>query len=328
MKSVTSSPVADPRVRFIATRIFQSLFVVWAAFTIAFFLLYWLPGDAVLARLGGSGDGADVPPEQLDQLRAELGLDRPLVVQYLEQLGGVAQGNFGTSVRTGEPVVGVIGSALPHTLALAAASMVLAVIVGGAAAMTVTYTHSRVLRRLIATVTSLGVAVPAFWVGLILLWQLSFQHRWFPAGGNDGPLSLVLPAITLAFPASAVLAQVLIESMRTALAEPYIATARAKGVAPRTVHGWHALRNALFPVLTMLGLLVGNVIAGSVAVETVFSRAGLGRVTVDAVELQDLPVIQGLVVTGALIFVTVNLAVDLLYPLLDPRVRLNTKAGV
>jgi peptide/nickel transport system permease protein len=166
----------------------------------------------------------------------------------------------------------------------------------------------------------LGVSLPTFWVGLMLVQLLSFRAQLFPAFGNDGVRSLVLPAVTLAVPTSALLAQVLAKSLATTLDEPYIETAKAKGATPARIHFRHALRNAALPALTVAGLLVGNLVAGSVVVESVFARNGVGRVTVNAVTVQDIPVVQGVVVFGALVFVLVNLAVDLIYPLLDPRI--------
>ena len=166
----------------------------------------------------------------------------------------------------------------------------------------------------------LGVAVPSFWVGLLLLQQFSFHWTWFPAVGNEGWRSIVLPAVTLALPTGAQIAQLLAKSMQHTLHEPYIDTARSKGASRTRVHLRHALRNAALPALTMSGLLVGALLAGTVVTETVFSRTGLGRLTSASVAAQDIPVVQGLVLFGAAVFVVVNLVVDLLYPLLDPRI--------
>jgi peptide/nickel transport system permease protein len=175
----------------------------------------------------------------------------------------------------------------------------------------------------------LGVSLPTFWIGLMLVQLLSFRVHLFPAFGNDGLRGLVLPAVTLAVPTGAQLAQVLAKSLSTTLEEPYIQTARAKGAGPLRVHLGHALRNAGLPALTILGLLVGNLLAGSVVVESVFSRDGIGRATVGAVTVQDIPVVQGVVVLGATAFVLANLIVDLVYPLLDPRIVLaSARQGV
>jgi peptide/nickel transport system permease protein len=196
----------------------------------------------------------------------------------------------------------------------------LAVVLGGGLAVLATYTARRWLRQLLLSLPPLGVSVPTFWVGLLLVETFSFRLHWFPAFGNDGLKGLVLPALTLAVPTGAQVAQVLAKSLLTALDQAYVETARAKGAGRWRVHLRHALRNASLPALTVVGLLVGQLIAGSVVVETVFSRDGLGRVTAAAVTAQDIPLVQGVVVFGALTFVTTNLVIDLVYPLLDPRI--------
>ena len=304
--------------RYLLRRLLQAVFVLWAAFTVSFVILYALPSDPV-ALVAGT-DATDITAEQLDALRAEYGLDRPLVVQYLEQLGDAARGDLGRSVQSGRPVTTLIAEALPATLQIAAAGLVLAFVGGAALALTATYMRQGWLRQFLLSLPPLGVAVPSFWVGLVLLQQFSFERSWFPAVGNEGWRSIVLPAITLALPTGAQIAQLLAKSMETTLHEPYIDTARAKGASRARVHVRHALRNAALPALTMAGLLVGALLSGTVVTETVFSRSGLGRLTASAVSAQDIPVVQGLVLFGATAFVVVNLAVDLVYPLLDPRI--------
>jgi peptide/nickel transport system permease protein len=230
------------------------------------------------------------------------------------------RGDFGDSVSTGRPVTSTLADALPQTLQLTGAALLLAVVLGGGLAVLATYTSQRWLRQLLLSLPPLGVSVPTFWVGLLLVEAFSFRLHWFPAFGNDGLRGLILPAVTLAVPTGAQVAQVLAKSLLTALDQAYVETARAKGAGRWRVHLRHALRNASLPALTVVGLLVGQLIAGSVVVETVFSRDGLGRVTAAAVTAQDIPLVQGVVVFGALIFVVTNLIVDLVYPLLDPRI--------
>ena len=304
--------------RYIVRRLLQALFVLWAAFTVSFVILYALPSDPV-ALIAGT-DATDITPAQLDALRAEYGLDRPLVVQYLHQLGDVASGDLGRSVQSQRPVSTLIAEAVPSTLQIAVAGLTLAFVGGAALALTATYLRQGWLRNLLLSLPPLGVAVPSFWVGLVLLQQFSFERAWFPAVGNEGWRSIVLPAITLALPTGAQIAQLLSKSMETTLHEPYIDTARAKGASRGRVHVRHALRNAALPALTMAGLLVGALLSGTVITETVFSRNGLGRLTSSAVSAQDIPVVQGLVLFGATAYVLVNLVVDLIYPLLDPRI--------
>jgi peptide/nickel transport system permease protein len=223
-------------------------------------------------------------------------------------------------VATGRTVTSTIAGALPQTLELAGAALLLAVIFGGGLALLATYTSLRWLRHALLSLPPLGVSVPTFWVGLMLVELLSFRARLFPAFGNDGVRGLLLPAVTLAVLSGSMIAQVLSKSLFTTLGEPYVQTARAKGAGRARVHLRHALRNASLPALTVLGVLVGQLMANSVVVETVFSRNGLGRITADAVSRQDIPVVQGVIVFASLVFVGVNLAVDLVYPLFDPRI--------
>ncbi|MDL4816489.1 ABC transporter permease [Actinomadura opuntiae] len=306
--------------RYVALRLAQAAGVLWAAYTLSFLVLDLLPGDPVSAMAGQGADQAGIDPAQIERLKSEYGFDKPVPLQYLDYLGKALRGDFGDSVSTGRPVASVIGDALPQTLQLVAAGLGLAVLFGGGLAMAATYTSWRWLRQLLLSLPPLGVSVPTFWVGLMLVEVFSFQARLLPAFGNGGLRGLVLPAVTLAVPTGAVVAQVLAKSLLTTLDEPYIQTARAKGGGRPRIHLRHALRNASLPALTVVGVLVGQLIANSVVIETVFSRNGLGRVTAGAVTTQDIPVVQGIVVFGSLVFVLVNLIVDLVYPLLDPRI--------
>ncbi|MEU6194871.1 ABC transporter permease [Streptomyces sp. NPDC047061] len=306
--------------RYVIKRLAQAVGVLWAAYTVSFLVLDFLPGDPVAAMAGAGVDTGQVDPAQLAKLRHEYGFDKPVLVQYAEYLGRAVRGDFGDAVSTGRPVTATLADALPQTLQLTGAALLLAVVLGGGLAVVATYTSLRWLRQLLLSLPPLGVSVPTFWVGLLLVEAFSFKLRWFPAFGNDGLRGLVLPALTLAIPTGAQVAQVLAKSLLTALDQAYVETARAKGAGRWRVHLRHALRNASLPALTVVGLLVGQLIAGSVVVETVFSRDGLGRVTAAAVTVQDIPLVQGVVVFGALVFVVANLLVDLVYPLLDPRI--------
>ncbi|WP_406449096.1 ABC transporter permease [Streptomyces sp. NBC_01622] len=306
--------------RYAIKRLAQAVGVLWAAYTVSFLVLDFLPGDPVTAMASAGMDSGTVDPAQLAALRHEYGFDKPILVQYADYLGRAVRGDFGDSVSTGRPVSSTLADALPQTLQLTGAALLLAVLLGGGLAVVATYTSRRWLRQLLLSLPPLGVSVPTFWVGLLLVESFSFRLHWFPAFGNDGLRGLILPALTLAIPTGAQVAQVLAKSLLTALDQAYVETARAKGAGRWRVHLRHALRNASLPALTVVGLLVGQLIAGSVVVETVFSRDGLGRVTAAAVTAQDIPLVQGVVVFGALIFVLTNLLVDLVYPLLDPRI--------
>ncbi|MEJ2861591.1 ABC transporter permease [Actinomycetospora flava] len=304
---------------YLLRRLAAAVGVLWAAYTVSFAVLYLL-ADPVATLVARASDGTTLTTAELDALRAQYGLDQPVPVQYLDRLWAALQGDLGTSFVNGQPVTSTIGEALPPTLQIASAGLVLAVLLGAGVALTATYTRSRWLAQALMGLPSLAVSLPVFWVGLMLVQLFSFQLGWLPAVGARGPEALVLPAITLALPTGALIAQVLVKSMSQALAEPYVTTARAKGVGPLAVHLRHALGNAALPALTVLGYVTGNLLAGTVVVETVFTRPGLGRITVSAVADQDIPLVQGVVLFAAFVFVVVNLVVDLLYPLLDPRV--------
>jgi peptide/nickel transport system permease protein len=305
---------------YVVRRVALAIGVLWAAFTVSFVVLYLLPGDPVATMAGGGLDGEPLIPEALDALRARYGLDQPLIVQYGTRLWDALRGDFGTSIQSGKNVGEAIREALPPTIQISVAGLAFAIVFGGAVALVATYTSARWLRQLLMALPALAVSLPVFWVGLTLVQVFSFQLRLLPSVGAKGLESLVLPAITLGLPTGALVAQVLAKSLSAALDEPYVVTARAKGAGRVAIHLRHALRNAALPALTVLGYVVGNLLAGSVVVETVFTRPGLGRLTVSAVGVQDIPLVQGIVVFAAAVFVSVNLLVDLIYPVLDPRI--------
>lgn len=306
---------------YLARRVLQGLLVLWATFTVTFVILYLLPSDPVEIMVSG-GEQSVVDPALVEQLRQEYGLDKGPVGQYFSALWNALHLDFGTSYATHTPATTMILRVLPPTLALAGAGLLLAVVLGVGLAIASTYPRSRKLREILSSLPPLGISLPVFWVGLMLVQFFSFEWRLLPAMGNDGFSSLILPAVTLALPTSAAIAQLLSRSLRQTLTEPYIETARAKGAGRARVHFRHAFRNASIPALTVVGVMVGSLISGTVVTETVFSRTGLGRLTVSSVNTQDIPVVMGIVVFSALIYVVVSLAVDLLYPLIDPRISL------
>lgn len=311
--------------RYLVRRLGLAVLVLWAAWTVSFVVLYALPGDPVAIMYGG--ESSDVTPEQLDALRAEYGLDRPLGAQYVSQLLDALRGDLGTSVVSKQPVTTLLAQAIPPTAAIAGAALLLAVVVGAGLAVVATATRSRALAGLLLSLPPLGVAIPSFWFGLTLVQWFSFQLPIFPALGNQGFASIVLPAVTLALPTSAIIAQLLSRSLLHTLREPYVDTAVAKGAGRARVHLRHALRNAALPALTATGLVVGGLLSGAVVTETVFSRAGLGRLTATSVAAQDIPVVQGVVLVAATVYVLTNLLVDVVYPLLDPRIVTGGRAG-
>jgi peptide/nickel transport system permease protein len=298
----------------------QGIFVLWAAYTLSFFILYSLPGNAATIAAAASG-GLSAPPKALvRKLVIEYGFDKPLWLQYLDDLRGAVRFVFGRSVQTGQPATQAVADVLPHTLALAGAAFVVAIVIGLILAVLSTFPRARWLRQALAALPPVGVSIPTFWLGLLLLEFFSFEMQWFPAVGDDGISSLVLPTVTLAVPTAGYIAQLLSRSLRLTLRQPFIQQARAKGASEARVQYAHALRNAIIPSLTMLGVLVGNLLAGTVVTETVFSRTGMGRLIVHAVNARDLPEVQVVVLFTALVFVLSSLAVDLLYPVIDRRI--------
>lgn len=310
--------------RYVLLRVGLAVAVLWAAWTVSFVILYLVPGDPASAMLAGGMENGTVDPAELAALREAYGFNDPLLVQYGERLLAALRGDLGVSIRTGRSVTGSIAGALPGTIVLAVTALGLAIVLAGGVALTATFTTRRWLRQALLSLPPVAISLPTFWVGLVLVQWFSFQLGWLPALGDHGWRSLVLPALTLAVPVAAMIAQVLASSMEEALAEPYVVTARAKGLRRSTIHLRHALRNASLPLLTIVGMVVGSLLAGSVIVETVFSRYGVGQLTVDAVSFQDLPVVQGVVVLGAVVFVTANLVVDLVLPVLDPRIAVHS----
>ncbi|MFC4908380.1 ABC transporter permease [Actinomadura gamaensis] len=308
-------------IRYLARRLLQAVFVVWAAFTLSFLVLYLLPGDPVLIMAGGgqAGEAGAYSPEQVAELRHDYGFDRPLLTQYLDRLLHAVRGDFGRSVQTSSPAGRMVLDALPNTLALTGAGLALAVLLGSAIGLLASLTRSEPLRRGLLALPGLGVSLPSFWVGLMLLQAFSFHWHLAPSLGGGGFAGLVLPALTLCLPATAAVAQVLATGMLDELGRPYADTARAKGAGRLRVHFRHALRLASLPPITILAVLTGGMLANAVIVETVFARDGVGRIVQRAVSFQDIPVVQAVVVLSAVAFAVVNLLVDLFYPLLDPR---------
>lgn len=307
--------------RYLATRFGLGLFVVWAAFTLGFFLLYVMPSDPalIIANRGQTEGGGGATAVQLQQIRHQLGLDKPLLVQYGLALWHAVTLNWGISYQNGAPVTKLVFESLGPTAQLTFSALALAAVLGIALGFAGTYFRGGVFRAFLLSLPSFAASIPTFWSALILLQLFSFALPLFPAFGNTGWKSDVLPTIALAIPAGAVIAQVFGRSMRSELAEMYIETARARGASRSRLQYLHAARNALLPVLATLGTLVGTLLAGSVVTETVFGRQGFGRITVSAVDQQDLPVILGVIIVSSSIFVVANLFVDLLFPVIDPR---------
>ena len=291
---------------------------------LVFVVIRVLPGDAAMIILGTEGS-----PEAVARLRAAMGLDRPIAVQYLEWIGRAVRGDLGRSIQYDVPVAGLIVSrmsvTLPLTLLAAGLMVATAVPVGVFAATR----HRRWGDYLAMTLSQLGVAVPGFWAGLLLVLLFSVKLGWVQSGGFDGwsqgfwraLRSLILPAAALGFFQFAVLARTTRSAVLEVLREEYVKTARAKGVGEGGVLFRHALRNAMIPVVTVAGIQLGQLMAGSIVLETVFYLPGLGRLAIGAISARDLPVVQGVVLFVASMIVLINVAVDVLYGFLDPRIR-------
>ncbi|ROR22911.1 peptide/nickel transport system permease protein [Comamonas sp. BIGb0124] len=314
--------------RYIVGRVLQAVLVLWAAYTVTYLILYVLPGDTLVYLLATNDQQIDaLSPEELQQVKAYYGLTRGPVEQYFVNLTGILSGDFGTSATKSQSVNDMVFSRLPSTALLGATSVLFALILGLAIAITATYVRWRPLKVFLSRLPVLGVSLPSFWVGLLLIQLVAFNLGWLPSSGSNGWKSLILPSLTMSLPSAAMLAQVLIRSLEDTMREPFIQTAKAKGISHFAVYTRHALKNAALPTLTILGLLVGATVTGAVTTETVFSRVGIGRLAQEAVLAQDIPVVLAIVVIAAAAFVLVNLVVDLLYLVLDPRVRHSVKVN-
>lgn len=299
-------------IRRLLTRLGASALVLWGAVTVSFTALHLTPGNVVDVLIGSS----IVTPEVRAQIIADYGLDRPLLVQYVTYLGRVVRGDLGQSYQLHEPVVTAIGAQLGPSLQLAGSALLVAVTVSVTLAV-LTARRS----RWIQVVELVGVSIPTFWTAILLLTVFSFQLGWFPAVGADGFAGLVLPVIAVAIPITTLLTQMMRENLELVLEEPFVLTARSRGLSDLGVRLRHALRHVLVPAVTLLGWVIGLLVGAMVAVEQIFSRQGLGQLTLSAVTGKDLPVVMGVVLFTAVLYVVVNIVVDLLYLVIDPRLR-------
>lgn len=302
---------------YILKRLLAAIPILIGISALVFFSLKLVPGDPLSAITGD----AVIGKAEADLLREQYGLNDPLHVQYLRFVGRAVQGDLGRSLQFKRPVVDEIRTQLPATLQLTAAAMVIALTVGlGLGILAAVRPHS-LLDALTMSVAMAGVSFPSFWVGLMLLLIFSLALGWLPATGTEGFERLIMPAATLGFGAAAIIARLTRSSLLEVLQQQYIVTARAKGLSFVKVVLRHALRNALIPVVTIVGLQFGNLLAGAVVIETVFSRQGIGRLLVTAILGRDFPLVQGVILFVASVYVIVNLLVDLSYALIDPRIR-------
>lgn len=313
---------------YVRRRLLTTIPVLLGVSLVVFLMLHLLPGDPVLMMLtehrGGGAPtiSGSITQEMYDNMRHQLGLDRPLPAQFASFLGGVLQGDLGTSFRGGEPVRELIARNLPYTLQLAVASFGVAMAAGFTLGVIAGIRRGSWVDSLTMAIAAAGVSMPSFWLGIMLLLIFSVHLNLVPAVARAADWrSLILPAIALGFSASAIIARLVRSSLVEAMQQDYVQTARAKGLREGSVVVRHALKNALIPVVTVGGLQFGNLLGGAVVIETVFARPGIGHITVNGILERDFPVVQGVVLVSALTYVLANFLVDMTYTWIDPRIR-------
>lgn len=312
---------------FILKRLAMGVGLVLLVLTLIFSALQLVPGDPAVLLLS-TGDGGAPSPEAVEKLREQLGLNQPLLTQYLSFLSGVFTGDLGESFRTSQPVLEAIGARLPRTLMLVVFATVLSIVVGVAMGA-IAARRGGWVDTLVTALSSIGVALPVFVFGAVLILLFSITLKWFPAGGYVDPskdllgslASLTLPAIALAVGFAAQIARMTRSAVLEVQTQDWVRTAKSIGLAPFTVFRRHVLRNSLTPVVTVVGIGFGTLLGSTVLVERVFNYPGLSSLLVDGVTTRDYPVVQGVVIVIALLFIAINIVVDIIYGILDPRVR-------
>jgi peptide/nickel transport system permease protein len=315
--------------RYLLSRLGQSVVTLFLASVVVFVGVRALPGDPALALAGEEAD-----PATLAAVRADLGLDQPLTVQYLSFVKNLLQGDLGTSIATGTPVSDLIATTLPVTLWLSAYALSVAVLIGVAAGVVAAVKRGRWQEWLANGFTLVGLSVPSFWLGILAILYLAVGLRWFPASGyvpvSEEPLRglyyLTLPALVLGTALAAVIMRQTRSSMLDTLSADYVRTARAKGLRERRVLTRFALRNSLIVVVTIIGLQLGGLVSGAVVTERIFGLPGFGKLTLDSVFTRDYPVIQAVVVITTFAYIVINLAIDILSSVINPRIRVGGKA--
>jgi peptide/nickel transport system permease protein len=304
--------------RYLVKRLLAAVPVLLGVSIVVFAMLAFLPGDAVDAIVGS---GSTLTADQREAIRDQLGLNQPLPMRYASFIGNAVRGDLGRSISTRRPVSQEIEDQIGPTLELTVASMAIAAVLGLALGTLAALRHNTRWDAGVMALALGGVSIPNFWLGILLLLIFSLGLGWLPSAGSGGVQRLIMPAATLGYGAAAVVARLTRSSMLEVLGQDFMRTARAKGLRERSVVVGHALKNALIPVVTLLGLQGGVLIANAVVVETVFSRQGIGRLLVQALSNRDFPLVQGIVLVVAVIYVFLNLAVDVAYAWIDPRIR-------
>lgn len=302
---------------YLLARLFSAVWVMFGVVSLVFFLIHWVPGDPVEVMLGESSGPAD-----REALRHALGLDQPLLVQWGDFVRGVLHWDLGRSLYFQEPVSQLLGQHFAATAKLALAAFVVAVLMAVPAGVLAAARRGSAWDIGAMSFSLLGVSIPNFWLGPLLVLVFSLGLGWFPVSGSSEPLALVLPAVTLGTALAAVLSRMIRSALLEVMGEDFIRTARAKGLSPYRVWVRHGLRNAWLPVLTVLGMQLGALLGGAVITETVFNWPGVGSLLVESIQRRDYPVVQGSVLLISLSYVLINLATDLLYARVDPRIHL------
>jgi peptide/nickel transport system permease protein len=303
---------------FIIRRLMQTIPVIIGVTFVVFFIMQLVPGDPAVLL---AGEGAS--KETIEGIREQLGLNRPLFVQYFEYLLNIFKGDFGVSLKNNQPVLDEILVRLPITMELAFFSIIITIILGMAAGIISAIKPYSLQDTGVMLIALLGISLPSFWFGLMLMYFFSVKLQILPVAGWDSILHVILPAFTLGAGGAAIVARMTRSSMLEVIRQDYIRTARAKGLRERVIIYKHALRNALIPVITVVGLQFGALLGGTVLVESIFAINGLGRMIVDSIKMRDLPMVQGGVLVAAIIFVIVNLFVDVFYRFFNKRIELN-----
>lgn len=311
---------------YIANRLLYAVFVVLGVLTLVFLAMHLTPGDPVDMLIPAEGGGVG-SKELADRLRARYGLDQPLYVQYGKYVLNAFQLDLGNSIRTGRPVLDDLKRLYPATFELTVASLLVATLLGAGAGIVAALKRNGFVDNLVMTLALLGVSLPGFLLGLVLMLVFALQLQWLPPSGRVGGFGwealryLILPATTLGVAAAAIIARLVRSAMLDVLGEDYVRTARAKGLHERLVILRHALKNAMIPIVTVLGLEFGSLLSGAIIAETIFAWPGLGRYLINGITGSDFPAVQGAVIAISATFVLVNLVVDLIYTALDPRVQ-------
>jgi ABC-type dipeptide/oligopeptide/nickel transport system permease component len=304
-------------IRFLLERIAMGALTILVATVAVAMLIHLVPGDPVQIMYAQS---QGTTPEQLELIRSNLGLDQPIHIQYLQFLGRLLQGDLGVTIRGQQPVLDLILARLPNTLALAGAAMAVAIALGGTLGFVAAWREGSWIDAGVMTLAIAGVSIPHFWLGLMLLFWFAVDLRWLPVSGT-GPMNLILPALTLGLSNAAIVARMTRTAMIEVIRQDFVRTAEAKGLPRSRVLRRHVLRAGLLPVVTMAGMQFAFMMGGAIVVENIFAWNGVGRMAVEAIFQRDYPLIQGFILTFAMVVVTVTILLDAVYALLDPRVR-------